>query len=161
MYFVPGRAWIGTEIHSRIGFRYWKHPGPFVQYDDIPGATGRFVGWWSVVSQAAFSFIGTEIVAVSLAGVAVSLGGTKSLGVFSRLPPVKPRILVVAYQRLFEEFTSVFFCKGQITSAHTILIIEVASISLVSPSSVFWSRLTLKGSTLLKGPLPNPLSSLP
>lgn len=55
----------GGPDHDRIGFRYWKNPGPFVQYDGIPGATGRFVGWWSVVSQAAFSFIGTEIVAIA------------------------------------------------------------------------------------------------
>ncbi|KAF9651914.1 amino acid permease [Thelephora ganbajun] len=55
----------GGPTNDRVGFRYWKKPGPFVQYHDIPGATGRFVGWWSVVSQAAFSFIGTEVVAIA------------------------------------------------------------------------------------------------
>ena len=50
---------------DRIGFRYWKNPGPFVQYEGIQGPTGRFLGWWAVMTQAAFSFIGTEIVAVS------------------------------------------------------------------------------------------------
>jgi len=55
----------GGPNHDRIGFRYWKNPGPFVQFHDIPGATGRFVGWWSVASIAAFSFIGTEIVAIA------------------------------------------------------------------------------------------------
>lgn len=54
----------GGPDHDRISFRYWKDPGPFVQYHGIPGAKGRFLGWWAVMTQAAFSFIGTEIVAV-------------------------------------------------------------------------------------------------
>ena len=56
----------GGPDHDRLGFRYWKNPGPFVQYNDIAGAKGRFLGFWAVLTQAAFSFIGTEIVAVSL-----------------------------------------------------------------------------------------------
>ncbi|KAG0709056.1 amino acid permease [Suillus ampliporus] len=55
----------GGPDHDRLGFRYWKNPGPFVQYNGIPGAKGRFLGWWAVMSQAAFSFIGTEIVAIA------------------------------------------------------------------------------------------------
>ncbi|CAK5275790.1 unnamed protein product [Mycena citricolor] len=55
----------GGPDHDRLGFRFWKHPGPFGEYGDIPGAEGRFVGWWSVMAQAAFSFIGTEIVAIA------------------------------------------------------------------------------------------------
>lgn len=57
----------GGPDHDRIGFRYWKDPGPFVQYNGIPGATGRFAGWWSVVIQASASSIGTEIVAIAAA----------------------------------------------------------------------------------------------
>jgi yeast amino acid transporter len=56
----------GGPDHDRLGFRYWNNPGPFVQYNGIAGAKGRFLGFWAVMSQAAFSFIGTEIVAVSL-----------------------------------------------------------------------------------------------
>ncbi|OJA12045.1 hypothetical protein AZE42_06700 [Rhizopogon vesiculosus] len=55
----------GGPNHDRIGFRYWKNPGPFVQYNGIEGAKGRFLGWWAVMSSAAFSFIGTEIVAIA------------------------------------------------------------------------------------------------
>ncbi|KAH8102603.1 amino acid permease [Cristinia sonorae] len=55
----------GGPNHDRIGFRYWKNPGPFAQFHDIAGAKGRFLGWWAVMTQAAFSFIGTEIVAVA------------------------------------------------------------------------------------------------
>ncbi|KZT06916.1 amino acid permease [Laetiporus sulphureus 93-53] len=55
----------GGPNHDRIGFRYWKNPGPFVQYNGIAGNKGRFLGWWAVMTQAAFSFIGTEIVAIA------------------------------------------------------------------------------------------------
>ncbi|KAI0935319.1 hypothetical protein AcV7_003793 [Taiwanofungus camphoratus] len=55
----------GGPNHDRIGFRYWKHPGPFAQYAGIPGAKGRFLAWWAVMTQAAFSFIGTEVVAIA------------------------------------------------------------------------------------------------
>ncbi|KAJ7179428.1 amino acid permease [Mycena filopes] len=39
--------------HDRLGFRYWKNPGPFVQYNNIPGIKGQFLG------------CGTEIVAIA------------------------------------------------------------------------------------------------
>ncbi|KZO99315.1 hypothetical protein CALVIDRAFT_548644 [Calocera viscosa TUFC12733] len=55
----------GGPDHDRIGFRYWANPGPFAQYNGIPGTTGRFLAWWSVMTQAAFSFIGTEVVAIA------------------------------------------------------------------------------------------------
>lgn len=55
----------GGPNHDRIGFRYWKNPGPFTQYDNISGAKGRFLGWLAVLTQAAFSYIGTEIVAIA------------------------------------------------------------------------------------------------
>jgi len=55
----------GGPTHDLLGFRYWKHPGPFVQFHGISGAKGQFLGWWAVMTQAAFSFIGTEIVAIA------------------------------------------------------------------------------------------------
>jgi amino acid transporter len=50
-----------------IGFKYWRDPGPFTQYAGIPGSLGQFLGFWAVLTQAAFSYIGTEIVAVAAA----------------------------------------------------------------------------------------------
>ncbi|KAJ3527378.1 hypothetical protein NM688_g8134 [Phlebia brevispora] len=55
----------GGPNHDRLGFRYWKHPGPFAQFADIPGTKGRFLAWWSVMTQAAYSYLGTEIVAIA------------------------------------------------------------------------------------------------
>ncbi|KAK4049803.1 hypothetical protein OIV83_003859 [Microbotryomycetes sp. JL201] len=55
----------GGPDHDPIGFRYWRNPGPFVQRLGIAGATGRFLGFFAVLTQAAFSYIGTEIVAIA------------------------------------------------------------------------------------------------
>ena len=48
-----------------IGGRYWRDPGMLVQYAGIEGTTGRFLGFFSVLIQASFSYIGTEIVAIA------------------------------------------------------------------------------------------------
>jgi len=55
----------GNPKHDLIGFRYWKNPGPFVDYFGIPGAKGQFLGACSVLTQSMFAFVGTEAVAVS------------------------------------------------------------------------------------------------
>ncbi|KAJ1021441.1 hypothetical protein NDA13_005482 [Ustilago tritici] len=58
---------LGVGKQGRLGFRYWKESGPFNQYKNIPGTLGRFLGFFSVLINAAFSFIGTEIVAIASA----------------------------------------------------------------------------------------------
>lgn len=56
---------VGVGNQGVLGFHYWKHPGPFVQYNNIAGSLGRFLGFWSVLINAAFSFIGTEITGIA------------------------------------------------------------------------------------------------
>ncbi|KAF4472459.1 Dicarboxylic amino acid permease [Fusarium albosuccineum] len=53
----------GTE---RIGFRYWKDPGPFVEHI-ATGNWGKFLGYWSVMTSAVFSFAGVESIAMAAA----------------------------------------------------------------------------------------------
>ncbi|KAH8556566.1 amino acid permease [Umbelopsis sp. PMI_123] len=55
----------GGPSHIATGVNYWKDPGAWVQYKGIQGALGRFLGFFSVLIQAAFSYIGTEIVAIA------------------------------------------------------------------------------------------------
>lgn len=57
----------GGPSGEKIGFKYWRDPGPFTQYSGIPGSLGQFLGFWAVLTQAAFSYIGTEIVAIAAA----------------------------------------------------------------------------------------------
>ncbi|KKF92400.1 Dicarboxylic amino acid permease [Ceratocystis platani] len=56
----------GVPGTSRIGFRYWKDPGPFVEYL-ASGSWGNFLGYWSVMTGAVFSFAGVESLAVAAA----------------------------------------------------------------------------------------------
>ncbi|EMD39101.1 hypothetical protein CERSUDRAFT_112793 [Gelatoporia subvermispora B] len=57
----------GGPDHQRIGFRYWKHPGPLAGAMLEPNhpSLDRFLGILSVLIQAAFSFQGVELVAVA------------------------------------------------------------------------------------------------
>ena len=54
----------GGPNHDRIGFQFWKNPGPFTDYYGFAGPKGHFLGTCSVATRVAFSFIGTEAVAV-------------------------------------------------------------------------------------------------
>ena len=45
----------GGPDHQPIGFKYWDETGGFMQYHDIPGAKGRFLGFFSVLISAAFA----------------------------------------------------------------------------------------------------------
>lgn len=51
-----------------IGFRYWRDPGPFAkEYLGLTGSLKEFLGFWSVLTTASFSYFGSEIVAVAAA----------------------------------------------------------------------------------------------
>ncbi|ODN95778.1 hypothetical protein L198_04396 [Cryptococcus wingfieldii CBS 7118] len=52
----------GNPAHDAYGFRYWKDPGPFVEYL-VSGSTGKFLGFWSVFVQAAYAYGGPDCVA--------------------------------------------------------------------------------------------------
>jgi amino acid transporter len=54
----------GTPHQHRLGFQYWKHPGAMKEYI-ASGSTGRFLGLWSTLVNAAFSYGGVEMVAVA------------------------------------------------------------------------------------------------
>lgn len=56
----------GVPGVERLGFHYWKTPGPFVEYIGS-GAWGNFLGTWAVMGNAVFSFAGTESVAMAAA----------------------------------------------------------------------------------------------
>ncbi|KAL3418650.1 dicarboxylic amino acid permease [Phlyctema vagabunda] len=47
----------GGPDHDPKGFRYWKDPD---------GAGGRFLAFWSVLTNAVFSFLGAELVGVTV-----------------------------------------------------------------------------------------------
>ncbi|CAJ2510481.1 Uu.00g132900.m01.CDS01 [Anthostomella pinea] len=56
----------GVPGTPRIGFAYWRNPGPFVE-NIATGDWGRFLGYWSVMTSAVFSFAGVESLAMAAA----------------------------------------------------------------------------------------------
>ena len=56
----------GVPGQPRIGFAYWKNPGPFVEYITT-GSWGKFLGFWAVMNNAVYSFAGVESVSVAAA----------------------------------------------------------------------------------------------
>ncbi|KAL8662754.1 MAG: hypothetical protein Q9202_004446 [Teloschistes flavicans] len=67
----------GGPTHDRLGFRYWNNPGAMKEYKGT-GSTGRFLGLFSVLVNAAFSYgllVGSKwlrwVIAVYRAGVPV------------------------------------------------------------------------------------------
>ncbi|KAH7889741.1 dicarbixylic amino acid permease [Phlebopus sp. FC_14] len=60
----------GNPLHDRIGFRYWRHPnGPMGSYLSAHvhnEHTAIFLGFWSTLTTALFSYIGSELVGVTV-----------------------------------------------------------------------------------------------
>jgi amino acid transporter len=54
----------GTPSGERIGFLYWRDPGPMNEYL-VPGSLGRFLAFWKVFIQATFSYGGSEMVVIA------------------------------------------------------------------------------------------------
>ena len=56
----------GAGKQGYLGFHNWVHPGPFAPYLlESRDATAKFVGFWAVLIQAAFSYQGTELVGIA------------------------------------------------------------------------------------------------
>lgn len=55
----------GGPNHESIGFRYWREPGPLVQYLGIGGSLGRFLGVWTSLNNALYAYSGIETITVA------------------------------------------------------------------------------------------------
>ncbi|POR32942.1 Dicarboxylic amino acid permease [Tolypocladium paradoxum] len=54
----------GVPDTPPVYFKYWYEPGPFVEYV-ATGNWGKFLGYWSVMTGAVFSFAGVESIAMT------------------------------------------------------------------------------------------------
>lgn len=61
------RCFILQVLIAAIGFRYWRDPGPFVQYLHIGGSLGRFLGFWQTFDNALYAYSGIESITVAAA----------------------------------------------------------------------------------------------
>ncbi|KAK2046269.1 amino acid permease [Colletotrichum somersetense] len=53
----------GVGQQGYLGFRYWVDPGPF-NTSIVEGSAGKFIGFWSVLITAGFSYQGAELVGI-------------------------------------------------------------------------------------------------
>lgn len=60
----------GNPQHDRIGFRYWQSPnGPMGSYllNQVHNEkTAIFLGFWAVLTNALFAYMGTELIGVTV-----------------------------------------------------------------------------------------------
>ncbi|KAJ5831868.1 hypothetical protein N7474_000179 [Penicillium riverlandense] len=75
----------GGPSGQSIGFRYWEDPGPFVQYLGIKGTLGRFLGFWSTLSNAVFAYAGVQN---------ITLAGAETRSPRRAIPKATKRVLV-------------------------------------------------------------------
>ncbi|KAK8110152.1 general amino acid permease [Apiospora kogelbergensis] len=57
----------GAPNHEKVGFKYWREPGAWHDFQGITGSTGHFLGFLSAFVNASFSFIGVETVVITAA----------------------------------------------------------------------------------------------
>jgi amino acid transporter len=57
----------GGPTGESIGFRFWRDPGPFVQYLGIEGSLGRFLGFWTALENAVFAYSGIQNITIPAA----------------------------------------------------------------------------------------------
>ncbi|KAG5952375.1 hypothetical protein E4U58_000813 [Claviceps cyperi] len=82
----------------------WKDPGPFVQYLNIPGSWGQFVGCWRVLVSAAYAFSNVEN---------ISVAGAESQNSRQNIPKAAKRV----FWRIFLFYLATVFCIGLIVSS--------------------------------------------
>ncbi|KAG9254013.1 dicarboxylic amino acid permease [Emericellopsis atlantica] len=54
----------GGPNGQATGFKYWRDPGAFAELK-VKGSVGQFLGFWSVMVNATFAYLGTELVGVT------------------------------------------------------------------------------------------------
>ncbi|KAH0600972.1 hypothetical protein MHUMG1_01973 [Metarhizium humberi] len=95
----------GAGPHGEpIGFRFWRSPGPFVQYAGIPGSWGRFVGFWRVLVSAAYAFSNVEN---------ISVAGAETQNPRRNIPRAAKRV----FWRIMVFYMLTVFCIGLIVSS--------------------------------------------
>ncbi|KAI1780225.1 amino acid permease/ SLC12A domain-containing protein [Hypoxylon cercidicola] len=95
----------GVGQNGYLGFHAWTNPGPFAEYI-VTGDTGKFVGFWSVLVTAGFSYQGAELVGI---------------GAGEAHDPVKsvPKAIRWTFWGIFSLFISAIFFIGLLVPSDT------------------------------------------
>jgi amino acid transporter len=110
----------GGPSGQSIGFRYWKMPGPFVQYLGIEGSFGRFLGFWSTLNNAVFAYAGAQN---------ITLAGAETRSPRHAIPKATKRILF----RIFVFYVLSIFMVGLVVSSNDPSLLHLTGTASQSP----------------------------
>ncbi|KAF7589358.1 hypothetical protein BBP40_004438 [Aspergillus hancockii] len=110
----------GGPSGESIGFRYWRDPGPFVQYLGIKGSLGRFLGFWSGLNNAVFAYSGIQN---------ITIPGAETRSPRHAIPKATKRILV----RIFLFYVLSIFMVGLVVPSDDPNLLHSTSTASQSP----------------------------
>lgn len=110
----------GGPSGQSIGFRYWKNPGPFVQYLGIKGSLGRFLGFWSALNNSTFAYAGVQN---------ITLAGAETKSPRRAIPMATKRILI----RIFIFYVISIFMIGLVIPSNDPHLIHLTGTASQSP----------------------------
>ncbi|BCS19682.1 uncharacterized protein APUU_20114A [Aspergillus puulaauensis] len=114
---------LGGSPQGRIGFRYWKNPGAFKEYLDT-GSTGRFLGFWVSVTNAAFAYMGSEMVGMTF-------------GEASQPWKTIPKAVNATFWRITFFYVGGVFCLGLVVSSSNNRLIDATKADTGAGASPF------------------------
>ncbi|SCU82399.1 LAME_0C00914g1_1 [Lachancea meyersii CBS 8951] len=114
----------GAPSHDRTGFRYWKDPGAFKPYDNIPGSKGKFVSFASVFALALFAYTGTELCGIV---AAEARNPRKSV----------PRAIKLTLYRIVVFYIVTIFLLGMVVAYNDPLLLKAKKMSTSAAASPF------------------------
>ncbi|KAF9889321.1 hypothetical protein FE257_007431 [Aspergillus nanangensis] len=126
---------LGGTPQGRIGFRYWKNPGAFKEYL-VDGPTGQFLGFWTSVTNAAFAYMGSEMVGMTF-------------GEASKPWRTIPKAINATFWRISFFYIGGVFCLGLVVSSSSDRLIDATKASTGAGASPFVVAITDSGITVL------------
>jgi amino acid transporter len=106
---------LGGSPQGRIGFRYWNNPGAFKEFL-VEGSTGRFLGFWASVTNAAFAYMGSEMVGMTF-------------GEASKPWRTIPKAINATFWRISFFYIGGVFCLGLVVSSSSDRLINATKAS--------------------------------
>ena len=85
----------GVEGQHRLGFQYWRNPGPFAE-KLTTGSLGKFLGFWKAVSSVVYAFGGVQ-------GITMLAGETEypRRAIYRAGKRLLSRVLILYYLMVF------------------------------------------------------------
>ncbi|KAG2413328.1 hypothetical protein HFD88_002517 [Aspergillus terreus] len=114
---------LGGSPQGRIGFRYWNNPGAFKEFL-VEGSTGRFLGFWASVTNAAFAYMGSEMVGMTF-------------GEASKPWRTIPKAINATFWRISFFYIGGVFCLGLVVSSSSDRLINATKASTGAGASPF------------------------